>query len=84
MREMTGGWSADREMAAVGLEIAYESYRVALAAIGTKRSKMPSPWRFPRPKPDEPSGSLPQPRRRAANAAEVAAVIRAGFGPSRR
>lgn len=62
----TPGWSADQELAAIGVEVAHSSLRVLIGAHARKGASIPKPLRIPRPT-DQPR------RRRRATRADLAA-----------
>jgi hypothetical protein len=77
-------WSESHELAATGVELAHEHLRVAMAAAGVRKSRLPKPLRVPRPRPvmraDGRSGATPSPstpRRPATSVADVVAVLEA-------
>lgn len=78
MRSVTGEWGTIQELAALLVEISYESYRAFLAANGVKRGRLPPPLRVPRPhSTKDESGPRPtRPKRKhASSVAEVVAVL---------
>jgi len=89
-REISGGWTQDNELAALGVEVAHHHYRATLAAAGVKRGRLPAPLSLPRPQPYEgtqtrapqsprrPGASSPG-RRHASTVAEVTAVLARAF-----
>ena len=84
---MTGEWSTRDELAALGVEVAFQHYRATLAASGVKHGKLPPAFTIPRPKPWEPPPDTQAPRpsqtnngrRRAATVNEVVGVLAKGF-----
>lgn len=57
----------------MGVEIAHESYRVALANAGVKKAKLPPRLKIPRP--NGPKASARRSARRAATVDEVTSML---------
>ncbi len=90
MRELSGGWSTDNELAALNAEICFSLYRATLAAGGVKSGRLPQPLHIPRPEPATVPDDAPEQLRPATHRAprhrhattpeEIVAVLAHGFG----
>jgi hypothetical protein len=77
-------WDQSHELAATAVEIAHEQLRVALAAGGVKKGRLPKPLNIPRPGAVRPAGASARPattpgarRRSAASVADVVGLLEA-------